>query len=1216
MWLSRLDLLAFGKFTDVRLDLGPGFHLVYGPNEAGKSTTLRAIRQLLFGFDERTPDNFLHANPNLRIGGVVSSEPDIELKIIRRKARKDSLRGEDDDTVIDLDRWNQLLSGVDETTFRQRYGIDYEQLVEGGHQIATGSGDLGEILFATGSGVLDLNSVRKGLTDEAEEIFKPQGKKQRLNQALARWQELKDQVREKLLSVSAWEEADRLRQETLFELDRVSVELLRQESDRDQYHRWQQAWPYLREIDSLEPTAHELKSVPRLKRDFADQRREAGLLLKQAATYENAALEVVQRAEQELESLVMPRTLVDRTDELSRFITEWGSCQKGNVDRQKLIEQHNRHQVAISDLRKTFENKSTPLPEPAVELDRPLRTQLGVLGRQQAGLIQALEHAETHHQRVIQQLEQAKLKLSQIPETEPLEEFRSELKRIQSDGDLEERLEQVQQELAVLRDDMRQLIDQLKIGDRSIEDVLQMQVPKAEILKPLESEFQANEAERSLLSSRLADLAADHHKLDQQIESLRREFQIPTEADLAAARIRRADFWAAIRNDLKSGSIPDERALDAYERSLNDADQISDRLREEADRVAQLAEELANFKENEDHQHDISIRLAALNATRIALKKRWDAEWPGLNEMTPAPGQIQAWLTRRDAIVRNEELARRRESEAKTLADRIQQNIGSLARFLGIEHHHQQVDIETTNSRPERIGSKQLSFGWDPDSEDSNPLVAASTDPSHGNVNHSLKGLLTQAEETLTLQESIEQSRRKTMEAIARLADELSESNDQVKKARSKLSQWKIEWQTAMLETGLPSDSSPEAADAFIEALSELTNHQNQARQLQDRISGIETDFEQFEARLRRFCQEIAPDLLNRDVAEAMTSLRDRLITFQREEATRHEQIAKKTQAEKQLILARESQTRGERLVAELCLAAGLKCRLGESATSDLAASWEVTLQQLESIEKQAQDRDRVEAKLEQVRARLKELAREESLAAFTDQVRLHSSEELSLKLLELEQEIGRLAAERDRLNQQLGGVDARLRQMDGGSDAAEAEESRQQCLAQIRADAEDYIRLKLASSILHSSIERYREQRRGPVLTVASELFRELTLGSFAGLRVDEDDSHKPVLVGVRPGGQEAVGVSGMSEGTCDQLYLALRLASLQQEAPPRCHLPLIIDDILIQFDDERATAALRILVKLAKQRQVIFFTHHEHLLELASKHLPGEFAAHRLGI
>ena len=88
------------------------------------------------------------------------------------------------------------------------------------------------------------------------------------------------------------------------------------------------------------------------------------------------------------------------------------------------------------------------------------------------------------------------------------------------------------------------------------------------------------------------------------------------------------------------------------------------------------------------------------------------------------------------------------------------------------------------------------------------------------------------------------------------------------------------------------------------------------------------------------------------------------------------------------------------------------------------------------------------------------------------------------------------------------------------------------------------------------------------------------------------------------------------MSEGTCDQLYLALRLATLQLETVPRCELPLIIDDILIQFDDARAAAALRILARLGLQRQVIFFTHHEHLLEIASQQLSSGYTAHRLMI
>jgi uncharacterized protein YhaN len=106
-------------------------------------------------------------------------------------------------------------------------------------------------------------------------------------------------------------------------------------------------------------------------------------------------------------------------------------------------------------------------------------------------------------------------------------------------------------------------------------------------------------------------------------------------------------------------------------------------------------------------------------------------------------------------------------------------------------------------------------------------------------------------------------------------------------------------------------------------------------------------------------------------------------------------------------------------------------------------------------------------------------------------------------------------------------------------------------------------------------------------------------------------------VLVGIRAGGGAAVHVAGMSDGTADQLYLALRLASLEQYLEHNEPLPFVVDDILLRFDDERALATLRVLAGLAERTQVLFFTHHRHLVELAerSKEPRLGFRLHRLG-
>jgi recombinational DNA repair ATPase RecF len=75
-------------------------------------------------------------------------------------------------------------------------------------------------------------------------------------------------------------------------------------------------------------------------------------------------------------------------------------------------------------------------------------------------------------------------------------------------------------------------------------------------------------------------------------------------------------------------------------------------------------------------------------------------------------------------------------------------------------------------------------------------------------------------------------------------------------------------------------------------------------------------------------------------------------------------------------------------------------------------------------------------------------------------------------------------------------------------------------------------------------------------------------------------------VLIGRR--GRDEVPVEGMSDGTRDQLYLALRIAALEQQFRANGPMPVVADDLLINFDDRRAAAALRVLAELSHSTQV----------------------------
>jgi uncharacterized protein YhaN len=129
--------------------------------------------------------------------------------------------------------------------------------------------------------------------------------------------------------------------------------------------------------------------------------------------------------------------------------------------------------------------------------------------------------------------------------------------------------------------------------------------------------------------------------------------------------------------------------------------------------------------------------------------------------------------------------------------------------------------------------------------------------------------------------------------------------------------------------------------------------------------------------------------------------------------------------------------------------------------------------------------------------------------------------------------------------------------------------------------------------------MDKFRETQQGPLLAKASRFFKTLTRGSFDRLAVDTDGV-KPVLLGIRPD-RAQVKIGGMSEGTRDQLYLALRLSALELQVEQGKNMPLIADDLFINFDDQRTIAGLSVLGDLSKKMQVVYLTHHVHLVDLA---------------
>jgi len=202
------------------------------------------------------------------------------------------------------------------------------------------------------------------------------------------------------------------------------------------------------------------------------------------------------------------------------------------------------------------------------------------------------------------------------------------------------------------------------------------------------------------------------------------------------------------------------------------------------------------------------------------------------------------------------------------------------------------------------------------------------------------------------------------------------------------------------------------------------------------------------------------------------------------------------------------------------------------------------------------------------------------------------------------------LDAEAKTLTENLLTTRQRLATMRTGQDVTGPAHAIQDAIGDIEDAAHRYVRVRLAHALLRGGIDVYRRSQQGPLLVKASALFGVLTGGRYERLEQDEGDKGEPVIVAVRPDGSTCH-TDALSEGTTDQLFLSLRLASIALEAAEAEPLPFVGDDLLVNFDDARATAALRLLSEFGKTTQVILFTHHPHLLALVP---PGAASIHQL--
>lgn len=409
--------------------------------------------------------------------------------------------------------------------------------------------------------------------------------------------------------------------------------------------------------------------------------------------------------------------------------------------------------------------------------------------------------------------------------------------------------------------------------------------------------------------------------------------------------------------------------------------------------------------------------------------------------------------------------------------------------------------------------------------------------------------------------------------------------------AQAEVNRWNEAWLNALSKAGLPPDSDTGTAGGALELMGQIDEKMGKMRQIRvERIDAMNVDLKKFAAEACRLAQMVAPELNGQPAAQIAQELAKRLTQAcdANAQATRLKEALRV--ASEQVVKANESIKTAAASLKPLMERAGVDTNvlLAEAISqSDIKRQMNADLIKAKNILMGGSDgisREKIEEEVDA--SDLTQIASE--LAQIEND--LSDSVQRQLTLSVDHESAKRVLAE-------IGGSDA----------AAQAEAQRQEAISQMSDVAERYVKVFTAGRLLRWSIDRYREEKQEPLLARAGAIFSKLTLGSFQRLVVDYE-REQMALEGQRSDGK-LVGISGLSDGTRDQLYLALRLAALELHLEQAMPLPFVADDLFINYDDARSKAGLEALAALSEKTQVIFPSHHDHLVstvqEIFGKHV-----------
>lgn len=1155
MRFKTIQIPAYGPFTGLEVELpseGTDFHLFHGPNEAGKSSLLRSLRALLFGIHPQTPDNFLHGYNQMRIAAELESRDGTTQLFQRRKGNKNTLLDGNNQPLHEEELRN-FLGGVDEGYFDSMFGLGSAELRAGADALLRGEGRLGEALFSASLGGTPVDKVLKSLEAEASALFKGRAGS-RIRIAHKEFAACMDLAKTSIVKADEWSEVEKAIQRNTGTRDLLLTERQEQLNRKAWLERRRDALPVVGQYRDCLRQLEAIADIPDLSGGFGEEIREARRIWLSARNQiETLEIQLNSLHAQVLGCDPAPEVLAGES-EVDRLHTGIGAYrdQKRNLGRKQV--EAERAKLLIEARCQELEIDTTP-----EKMESGRISQIRFLEAEQvAGAVgtagQAMASADEKSRDLLKEIGKLGNECGSVHagDTAALEAVVDKTKHLgETAAGLPARLSAA----ADLKCKWERLHTDLPGSPAEPGKVSVLEVPSKSTIEQARENFDELSRRARDLENRRSEEQSKLNNVTSEWERLKRQRNIPTLDELREARDHRDKGWQYVfkawkRNEAGDGFVTGTPLEEAYPQAVAAADGVADRLRTEADAVAQMEDKRTQREISEKALADIQHQREKLVEEKTATEAQWGKAWASCGMVPLSPREMTEW----------------------------RENWVEFRRLW-----------EEWSAGTERIVVEQRSVAG----------AVAMLQSALGVTDDHLESLLSSARTRIA-------SHHKAAGAEATLRRQIEEKENALQEIREQLPQRKRDmdtaqsaWNACLSEFALPATLSPAQCIHLLRSRKELFAGYDQWRALCQECEALNFQIVRYE----------------KDVAELITRFNLESVETESDEATlwKRLQSAKDTQnlldALKGGILRKETELETVRQQAK---------QTHHAFDALLALTPAKSGEMLDGFLQQLEEKTKIRTRLKDLRHSLAGLSRNEAVELFIARVVTVEDSDSEGTMNLIDEKVSGLDAEIEALRNGLQELSNRRQAMESASDeSAKQAQLAEFAVGRMQQDAERFARLQLAICLLKNRIDRFREQNQGPFMEKASHWFGEITGGAFAGITTQYDAGDRPVIAGHRAGmpANPQVAVEGMSEGTRDQLFLALRLAGLELHLEDHEPMPLILDDLLVNFDDARCLRALKALRSFGERSQVLLFTHHEHLVSLCRETLGDkQFHLHRL--